>query len=158
MNKIMLSILTLSLAALSAQDAAIAEKDVPKKVIASRNKKAASLKHKTATWTKNAAGEFVATRDIGKSPVEGPEQSVTARFKEDGTWIATETVVNAYSDKLKKKMVPRNIQAACAKKSDGGPAMMGGVTITDTPKGKTFELGCGGPRVTFDNKGKVVGE
>lgn len=158
MKKIIISILTFSLSALIAQDATIAEKDVPKKVIASRNKKAAATKHKTAKWSKNAAGEFVVTRDIGKSAVEGSEQSITARFKDDGSWISTETVLDAYADKLKKKMVPRNIQSACAKKAEGGPAMTGGVTITDTPKGKTFEMGCGGPRATFDAKGKVVGE
>jgi hypothetical protein len=144
--------------AITAQDATIAEKDVPKKVITTRNKKAAALKHKTAEWSKNAAGEFVVKRGIGTSPVEGPEQSLTARFKEDGTWIDTENVLDAYGDKLKKKMVPRNVQAACKKRAGDGPSMMGGVTITETSKGKTFEMMCGESRPTFDAKAKVIKE
>lgn len=153
-----ISIFLIAGMAVIAQDATIAEKDVPKKVIATRNKKAAALKHKSAQWTKNAAGEFVVTRGIGTSPVDGPEQSLTARFKEDGTWLGTENVINAYSDKAKKKLVPRNVQAACNTRAGGGPSMMGGVTITETPKGKTFELMCGEGRPTFDAKAKVVKE
>ncbi|MBS0619488.1 MAG: hypothetical protein JSR44_14975 [Spirochaetes bacterium] len=156
MKKILMSIMILAGIAIVAQDATIAEKDVPKKVVAARNKKAAALKRKGAQWTKNAQGEYVLTVGIGKSSVEGPEQNLTARFKEDGTWISTENVLDAYNEKLKKRMVTRNVQAACNKRADGGPIMMGGVTITETPKGKTFELMCGEGRVTFDAKAKEV--
>lgn len=143
--------------AITAQDAALTEKDVPKKVVTARNKKAAALKNKKTTWSKNAAGEYVAELKIGGNPAEEtpPDQNLTARFKEDGTWIETENVLSPYGEKVKKKLVPKNIQKACAKLADGGPFMPGGVTIKQSPAGMTVEASCG-DRVTFDKKAKVI--
>ncbi|MBV6493561.1 MAG: hypothetical protein LDLANPLL_01584 [Turneriella sp.] len=157
MKKLTISLMGLMLASLYAQDAKIAEKDVPKKVVAARNKKAAVLKNKNTTWSKNAAGEFVAELKIGGNPDEEtpPDQTLTARFKEDGTWIETENVLSPYNETVKKKIVPKNIQKACAKLAGDGPFMPGGVTVKQTPAGLTVEASCG-DRVTFNKKGKVV--
>lgn len=157
MKKCITWMLVFAMGAIFAQDAKIAEKDVPKKVVAARNKKAAALKNKNTTWSKNAAGEFVAELKIGGNPAEEapPDQTLTARFKEDGTWIETENVLSPYNEKIKKKIVPKNIQKACTKLAGDGPFMPGGVTVKQTPAGMTVEASCG-ERVTFDKKAKVV--
>lgn len=143
--------------AISSQDAGLSEKDIPKKVIATRNAKAKTLKHKDTVWSKNEAGEFVAQRKIGGNPAEDmpPDQTITARFKEDGSWIQTESFSSPYNNKVKGRMIPGNVQKACKKL--GEPMMMGPVTVTEGPKGSTYKLSCaGGDTVTFDKKAKVL--
>lgn len=144
---------------LFAQDATLTEKDVPKKVIQSRNKKAAHLKHKTTTWTKNAAGEYVAELKIGAGEL-GPDQSITGRFHENGTWLETEMVISPYASKLRKKLLPKNIAAVCLKlvKKSGAEEISGPVTIRDMPGKFTVEAHCGEKRVTFDKKAKILKE
>ena len=147
-------------AAVSAQETTIAEADVPKKVVQTRSKKSAVLKHKDTTWSKNAAGEYVAVRKIGGGEDMPPEQTITARFKEDGTWIETEIVIGPYSENVRKKLIPKNIYTACLKlvKKAGGEDLAGGVTISDKPGNYSVEASCGEKRVTFDKKGKVIKE
>ena len=147
-------------AALVAQSAPVAEADVPKKVVQSRNKKVASLKHKDTVWSKNAAGEFVAERKIGGGEDMPPEQTITGRFHENGTWLETETVISPYASKVRKKLIPKNIFAACMKlvKKSGSEDLAGGVTIRDLPGKYSVEAGCGEKRVTFDKKAKILKE
>ncbi|MFZ5628653.1 MAG: hypothetical protein ACOY5B_05955 [Spirochaetota bacterium] len=157
MKRISVFLIAAAYAAISAQNAGLSEKDIPKKVIATRNAKAKVLKHKDTVWSKNEAGEFVAERKIGGNAAEEtpPDQTITARFKEDGTWIQTETLSSPYNDKVKGRMIPGNVQKACKKL--GEPMMMGPVTVTEGPKGSTYKLSCaGGDTVTFDKKAKVL--
>ena len=117
MKRISVFLIAAAYAAISAQNAGLSEKDIPKKVIATRNAKAKVLKHKDTVWSKNEAGEFVAERKIGGNAAEEtpPDQTITARFKEDGTWIQTETLSSPYNDKVKGRMIPGNVQKACKK-------------------------------------------
>lgn len=142
--------------AITAQDTALTEKEIPKKVLQTRNKKTTALKNKETTWSKNAAGEFVARREIGAAIQGPPDQTITARFAENGTLVETETVLSPVNDKIKNRLVPRNIQAACKKK--GEPALNGGVTILEASGKYTLEAGCGEKRITFDKKAKILKE
>lgn len=162
MIKQILTLLVLAVFAASAQNASLAEKDIPQKVLASLKKKASPLKHKDTAWSKNASGEFVASRAIGGNPAEDmpPEQTITARFHENGTWLETETVIGPYSAGVRKKLIPKNIFAACMKlvKKSGSEDLAGGVTIRDLPGKYTVEATCGDKRVTFDKKAKILKE
>lgn len=155
-----LLILGLMTAAASAETSGLQESEVPKKVVQARNKKAAALKHKSTTWSKNEAGEYVAVRIIGGGEDMPAEQTVTARFLEKGTWLETETVIGPFSAKVRKKLIPKPIFAACLKiaKKAGMDDLAGGVTIRDLPGKYTVEAGCGEKRVTFDKKAKVLKE
>jgi len=145
---------------LAAEAPEIKESDIPKKVIQTRNKKAAVLKHKTTVWSKNAAAEFVAERKIGGGEDLPPDQTITGRFHENGTWLETETVIGPYSAKVRQKLMPKPVFNACRKlaKKAGAEDFSGGVTIRDLPGKYTVEATCGEKRFTFDKKAKVLKE
>lgn len=147
-------------AVLSAEGPGLSETDIPKKVVQARNKKAALLKHKTTEWAKNEAGEFVAVRRIGGGDDVPPDQTITARFHENGTWLETETVIGPYSAKVRQTLMPKPVFNACRKlaKKAGAEDFSGGVTILDSPGKYTVEATCGDKRFTFDKKAKVLKE
>jgi len=157
--KLMIGLLALT-TFLSAEAPEIKESDIPKKVIQTRNKKAAILKHKTTVWSKNAAGEFVAERKIGGGEDMPPDQTITGKFQENGTWLETETVIGPYSAKVRQKLMPKPVFNACRKlaKKAGSDDFSGGVTIRDLPGKYTVEASCGDKRFTFDKKAKVLKE